>query len=395
MELETDDPQMEAWTMTDIEKACLEFCIELLNQRHRSHEYESALVCAMAVLGQGETGWRDPESYPPILSRVIKIARFMVVQKALWMDPDPWQIIQTWERKDRSVEWVLASADNILGDIDEGYNSDDAIEPRSSPPTSSIHRDDPLPAVDMHRSGRRPFQEQREPAWVEFFAGRTDAVAGPRGPLDDQLAIQQYWQRVAQFKEKLAIVVHVTAGQPARAPELLSIQHTNTVNSRRRNIYIEDGMVTFATAYHKGFHVSNDVKIIHQYVPREVGELVIWYMWLVVPFINQMSAWQASQTTLPTPTIQTTQTAHHAWLWGPDPGTGREWSSERFREALKRETRTRLKNAIYIAAYRNIAIAISRWFLRPSAAFPHNVQQANPAPAEADADAEDGIDIEQ
>lgn len=93
MELKTDDPQMEAWTMTNIEKACLEFCIELLNQRHRSHEYKSALVCAMAVLGQGETGWRDPESYPPILSRVIKIARFMVVQKALWMDPDPWQII--------------------------------------------------------------------------------------------------------------------------------------------------------------------------------------------------------------------------------------------------------------------------------------------------------------
>lgn len=53
-----------------------------------------------------------------------------------------------------------------------------------------------------------------------------------------------------------------------------------------------------------------------------------------------MSAWQASQTTPPTPTIQTTQTAHHAWLWGPDPGTGREWSSKRFREALKRETRT-------------------------------------------------------
>lgn len=44
----------------------------------------------MAVLGQGEAGWRDPESYPPILSRVIKVARFMVVQKALWMDPNPW-----------------------------------------------------------------------------------------------------------------------------------------------------------------------------------------------------------------------------------------------------------------------------------------------------------------
>ena len=141
--------------MTNLEKACLEFCIELLNQRHRSHEYESALVCAMAVLGQGETGWRDPESYPPILSRVIKVARFMVVQKALWMDPNPWQIIQMWQRKDQSAEWVLASADDQLGEIDEGYGSD---EPPSSPPMSSIHSDDPLPMVNIGRS-RRPFQE--------------------------------------------------------------------------------------------------------------------------------------------------------------------------------------------------------------------------------------------
>ncbi|KAH2525704.1 hypothetical protein KXW97_002837, partial [Aspergillus fumigatus] len=118
-----------------------------------------------------------------------------------------------------------------------------------------------------------------EPGRVELRAGRTDPVAGGWDPLDDRgthwmidrlraepamqrhfmrggrfhpSAIQQYWQRVAQFKEKLAILVHVTAGQPARAPELLSIQHCNTANSRRRNIYIEDGMVTFVTAYHKG-----------------------------------------------------------------------------------------------------------------------------------------------
>ncbi|KAF4200320.1 hypothetical protein CNMCM8927_003498 [Aspergillus lentulus] len=74
-----DLEDQEGWAITAIEKACLEFCIELLNQRHCSHEYKSALVCAMAVLGQGETGWRDPESYPLILSRVIKVARFMVV----------------------------------------------------------------------------------------------------------------------------------------------------------------------------------------------------------------------------------------------------------------------------------------------------------------------------
>jgi hypothetical protein len=54
-----------------------------------------------------------------------------------------------------------------------------------------------------------------------------------------------------------------------------------------------------------------------------------------------------------------------------------------------------LKNAIHIAAYRDIAIAISRRFLRPSTAFPHNIQQADPAPAKADADTEEGMDIEQ
>ncbi|KAH2740398.1 hypothetical protein KXW10_001257, partial [Aspergillus fumigatus] len=80
---------------------------------------------------------------------------------------------------------------------------------------------------------------------------------------------------------------------------------------------------------------------------------------------------------------------------GPNPGTGREWSSERFREALKQETRTRLGTAIHITAYQDIAIGISRRFLRPSTAFPHNVQEAEPAPAAMDADAEEGMDIEQ
>lgn len=68
------------------------------------------------------------------------------------MDPNTWQIIQTWERKDWSAEWVLASADDTLGDINEGYDSD-GMAPWSSPPTSSIYSDDPLPAIDMRWSG--------------------------------------------------------------------------------------------------------------------------------------------------------------------------------------------------------------------------------------------------
>jgi hypothetical protein len=33
-----------------------------------------------------------------------------------------------------------------------------------------------------------------------------------------------------------------------------------------------------ATRYHKGFHVNNDPKIIHRYLPRAVGALLVRYL---------------------------------------------------------------------------------------------------------------------
>jgi hypothetical protein len=62
-----------------------------------------------------------------------------------------------------------------------------------------------------------------------------------------------------------------------------------------------------------------------------------------------------------------------AYVWGPDPGTGRQWTSERFHEVLKRETKMQLQYPINIQAYRDIAIGISRRWMRPSSAFTSNV----------------------
>ncbi|KAF2824584.1 hypothetical protein CC86DRAFT_258254, partial [Ophiobolus disseminans] len=79
--------------LSRIQKACLEFCIALLDHRITRQEYDSPLVCALAVLGVKEEGWKGPEQYPPILSAVIKTARFMVVQQGLELSgadlPDP------------------------------------------------------------------------------------------------------------------------------------------------------------------------------------------------------------------------------------------------------------------------------------------------------------------
>jgi hypothetical protein len=66
-----------------LQKACLTFCIALLDHRITRREYNSPLVCALAVLGVKKDGWKGPEQYPPILSAVIKTARFMVVQQGL------------------------------------------------------------------------------------------------------------------------------------------------------------------------------------------------------------------------------------------------------------------------------------------------------------------------
>jgi hypothetical protein len=83
---------------------------------------------------------------------------------------------------------------------------------------------------------------------------------------------------VIAFREKLIVLMHITGGQPARGPEIMSVRHSNTVKGGHRNIFIEDGMVVFATRYYKGYNVSGDVKIIHRYLPREVGELLVYYM---------------------------------------------------------------------------------------------------------------------
>jgi hypothetical protein len=64
--------------LSSIQKACLTFCIALLSQSITRKEYDSPMVCALAVLGVKEDGWKGPEQYPPSLSAVIKVARFMV-----------------------------------------------------------------------------------------------------------------------------------------------------------------------------------------------------------------------------------------------------------------------------------------------------------------------------
>ena len=92
------------------------------------------------------------------------------------------------------------------------------------------------------------------------------------GQLQEEV-VEAYQRQVERFQELLLILIHTSGGQSARALELLGIRWKNTEQGGIRNIFIEDGLVTFVTTYHKGYRNSGNIKIIHQYLPREISEL--------------------------------------------------------------------------------------------------------------------------
>jgi hypothetical protein len=57
--------------------------------------------------------------------------------------------------------------------------------------------------------------------------------------------------------------------------------------------------VVLATRHHKVYKATMNVRVIHRYQPREVGELIIWYLWLVLPFqrVMEQSLWGMDQGT--------------------------------------------------------------------------------------------------
>ncbi|KAK5748126.1 hypothetical protein LTS12_021818 [Elasticomyces elasticus] len=59
---------------------------------------------------------------------------------------------------------------------------------------------------------------------------------------------------------------------------MLSCRHRNTAAGSHRNVFIEDAQVVFVNKYHKGVEITSDVKIIHRYLAREIGELAVWYL---------------------------------------------------------------------------------------------------------------------
>ena len=156
-----------------------------------------------------------------------------------------------------------------------------------------------------------------------------------------------YKEKVTRFLELLLLLIHLTSGQLARGTEILSICHMNTVHGHHCNIFIENGMVSTVTSYHKGYNVTGSTKIIHRYLLKEVGELLVYYLWLILPFCQQLEllAFRNSAQTSP-------------FLWTRDKG-GDTWDSSQLSRVMRREFELELGLPIGLSVYRHLAIAIS------------------------------------
>jgi hypothetical protein len=115
------------------------------------------------------------------------------------------------------------------------------------------------------------------------------ALAKGGGVVWAESRIQAYGQAMKGARQELAPLVHMTGGGPPRGSELVTVTYKNSANGDSRGISIEDGAVVVTTKYHKNIGQTGKGKVIHRYLPREVGELVVYYLWFASPFWHQIN----------------------------------------------------------------------------------------------------------
>lgn len=226
-----------------------------------------------------------------------------------------------------------------------------------------------------------------EPTLKKRFIRGIDTTQQPPQILWRDSAVAQYMKGVRQFKEGLFALVHLTAGAPARGTEITSIQCENSAEGiGYRGVFIDSGLVSFTATYNKGYSFSKRVKTIHRYVPQEVSELVVYFLSLGRPFINDL---QMLHNHVSSPT---------AFIWEPAPEKQWEeesssnsrsdssednsstqekaesanpdgyWNTDRIRRVLREQTFKYMNAAIGTRAWRHAYPAIHRELARDTAA---------------------------
>jgi hypothetical protein len=124
--------------------------------------------------------------------------------------------------------------------------------------------------------------------FIDVEATRAGLARGDRGVVWQEQRVEAYGRAMREARHRLAPLNHMSWGGAPRASELVTIKYKNSANGDSRGFSIEDGLVVATTSYHKNIGQSGKAKVIHRYLPREVGELMVYYLWFANPFWHQI-----------------------------------------------------------------------------------------------------------
>jgi superfamily II DNA helicase RecQ len=392
--------------MTELDRECLQFHIELLDHQLPGDEYENAIISGLSILGIREGGgWVPATEYTTNYSAIVKLARALVIEhayqtrgrqieaaKLLGYDDDQarrdteshYELVRKMvdrfmgleggRREPTPMDWIISKrsygmrirftttangtvqwiGDKIIyksiefnmtqlrimvhtvianarmelmrdlmmiplddvGDINEGQvPSIDWPALRDNMAENKVgwsFLDDirnPFSVDDQWWLFKRIFQD---PQLKRRFVQSEEPIRWRR------TAMEEFEQHLVNVQELLLFICHFTGGPPSRGPEILSVRHRNTANGGLRNIGIENGLMFFTPRTHKNFMQRGTEKIVHHFLSQEGGEILMYYLWLVLPF------WEKVQ-------ISVDENAQFSpFLWGgPAADMRTQWDEEK------------------------------------------------------------------
>ncbi|CAC9888840.1 unnamed protein product, partial [Aureobasidium pullulans] len=345
--------------MQELERGILFFIISLLDYVVQGWEYESPLVCALAVIAVRPQGWLGLDKFPSILSALIKTSRYLVLQEAY------------------ETPTVLAEADVTR-----------AAGPRLEDVERLTHR-------FLRRGTRSPFEWMFDLRSYGQHLAMQSAAGGKVSWTGDRLSYGDISLDISQLKRMVSLLSYDTRqlldscllfGLPtptisiqslvdnpssteagfslvrhSEARKLLEVeggcwlldQVVRSPDLQLKFFADHGGLVNLTTSYYKGstIEAKADVNIIQRYLPESVGLVVVRYLWLVLPWIELLE----------TQCYSRTKVSDHLW---PDQLPGHAFDENSFRTRFRQITEKYTGcSGINIPSYRHVAIAISRKYL--------------------------------
>jgi hypothetical protein len=80
------------------------------------------------------------------------------------------------------------------------------------------------------------------------------------------------------FRFRLLMLMHILGEQLARGTKLVTVQYKNKPYDNIRELFINDNIIVFVIAYNKIMDITAQIKMIYRYLPREMGELIVYYV---------------------------------------------------------------------------------------------------------------------